>query len=223
LFSKNAVQNILNIYPGAKLIVMLRNPAELVISLHAQQLASGNENIRSFMEAWGAEKERKQGERIPISCRNPEFLFYSEWGKLGSQLQRVMKIVPSDQLKVIVFDDFIHNTLQIYSDVLDFLDLPYDGRDQFPVIHKRRLPKNKIFPILRQFAMFFWMPFKIKFLNGQGLGPEHFVNRFITKLITVDGKKERPPEELHQFLVDYYSGEVQILEKLLGREFPDWK
>src|SRR5258708_5345567 len=59
LFSTRAVPEILKFNPGAKFIVMLRNPVELVQGWHNQCIIAGQEDILDFEEAWRAESERK--------------------------------------------------------------------------------------------------------------------------------------------------------------------
>ena len=219
LFSKVAVKNILQFQPDAKIIIMLRNPTDLVISFHSQLLKSGNENISSFLEAWNAEADRRQGKRIPFSCRETQFLYYSEWGRLGSQLKRVMDIVPKSQLKVILFDDFIHNTRAVYQELLEFLDLPDDGRTIFPRFNESRVPKNQFLQNTFGLIQHYWLPIRIKFRNGKGFGFGNFINRFITS----ESVKEKSLSQIHQMLNDYYKDEVLLLEKLLGRELKHWR
>ena len=48
MYSKVAVKNILKFNPDAKFIIMLRNPVDLVYSMHAQSLNSVDENVKDF-------------------------------------------------------------------------------------------------------------------------------------------------------------------------------
>jgi len=92
------------------------------------------------------EKERKKGKCIPLSCPDVKFLFYSEWGKLGAQLKRALNIVPQEQIKIILFDDFALNPEKVYREILSFLNLPDDGRKEFPRINERRMIKHYFVP-----------------------------------------------------------------------------
>jgi len=219
LFSKVAVSNILQFQPSAKIIVMLRNPVDLVVSFHSQLLKSGDENLSPFLDAWNAETDRRQKTRIPLSCRNPQLLYYSEWGKLGSQLKRVMEIVPQRQLKVIFFDDFVHDTRAVYQATLEFLGLQDDGRTQFPIINERRKPKSVFLQGILGLATQYWLPVRVRIMNGKGFGLGNFINKFITS----ESAKEQIPNHIRQMLLDYYKDEVFLLEKLLGRDLACWK
>lgn len=217
VFSRVAVSNILRFQPNAKFILMLRNPVELVVSFHAQTLAEGYENLRSFLSAWNAESDRKLGKRIPAGCREPQRLYYSEWGKLGSQLKRVLDVVPEAQLKVILFDDFISNTRCVYRDVLAFLGVPDDGRTEFPKVNTRRLPKNPYFQSLLGTLMHFWLPLQVKLLGGRGFGIATALRRWST----VPAENLISPE-VHRMLVDFYRDEIVLLQSLLNRDLQHW-
>jgi len=218
MFSKNAVSTILQFQNTAKFIVMLRNPVDLVVSLHAQLLKEGNENIYSFSEAWKAEADRYNGKRIPISCRDPKWLLYSEWGKLGSQLKRVINIVPEKQLKIILFDDFISNTKSVFKEILEFLKIPEVIPDKFPKINERRLPKNLFLQNLIAVVMRIWLPLRSKLTGGKGFG----IGGFLSKLNSTNATEKISLEE-HQMLVEFYSGEILLLEKLLNRNLSSWR
>lgn len=219
MFSKVAVSNILQFQPNAKFIVMLRNPADLVVSLHAQVLVQGNEDISSFLDAWNAEADRHKGKRIPAGCRNPQWLYYSEWGKLGTQLKRALEIAPRGRLKVVLFDDFIHNPRSIYQEVLEFLGLPDDGRAQFSKINERRAVKNLLLQNIYGTAMRLWLPLRTKLTHGKGFG----FGGYLIKLNTVTTKKNYISDEVRQMLISFYKDELLLLESLLNRNLEHWR
>lgn len=219
LCSTDAVSNILEFQPDAKIIVMLRNPVDLVVSLHRQLLKVGNENITDFLEAWDAEKERRTGKRIPPFCREPKFLYYSEYGKLGTQLKRVMDIVPKGQLKIIVFDDFVNNTRTIYQETLAFLGLADDGRNEFPRINEARVPRSQIIQIFLRFLLSIWLPVRAHILKGKSLG----FGRWLEKYITRPPNKDARMHASTKWLSKYYRNEIFRLEELLGRSLEHWR
>lgn len=133
LYSLKAPKNIYDYNPAAKLIFMLRNPIDMLYSLHGQYLIDGNvEVIEDFIEALNAEDDRREGKRVPRYCNRPEGLFYSEYAKYTQYLKNYYAVFPKEQIKVIIFDDFIENIGKIYSDVLNFLEL-----EEFTPVFKR--------------------------------------------------------------------------------------
>ena len=95
LYSRTAAKEIHAFSPDAKVIVMLRNPADMLYSQHSQFLYNGNEDITDFREALAAEPERRAGRRIPASAHLVEGLFYSETVKYAEQLERYFDIFGS--------------------------------------------------------------------------------------------------------------------------------
>lgn len=218
LFSKVAIENIITFSSAAKIIVMIRNPVDMVVSLYFQHLGEdGFENLRSFEEAWEAEKKRKLGKNIPFTCPDPQLLFYSEWGKLGSQLQRVFNYVPRDQILVIIFDDFINDTRSVYCNVLSFLNLQDDGRTTFPPRRERRMVRNFFYHRLLAFLTRLWMPARSILTRGRGFGlyERYFYwnSRLIKPTISSGVKRE---------LTSFYKNEIQLLEEILHRDLSNW-
>ena len=46
-------------------------------------------------------------------------------------MERLLSVVPRDRLKIILFDDFVADTKGVYEEVLSFLEVPLDGRNDF--------------------------------------------------------------------------------------------
>lgn len=216
LYSEDAISNIMKFQPEAKIIVMVRNPADLVLSWYFHLLKTGNEVISDFCEAWEMEPKRKKGLYLPRHCRNPRWLYYSEWGKIGSRVLKVAEMVPEKQLKVIVFDDFIGDTQQVYKSLLHFLGLPDDERKEFPVINEGKIPRNvyiaKIFNGLHRA----WVASRVRFFKGKGTG----LGPWIHRVISINKPSVDPLVRLA--LIDYYMEEIKILESFLGRDLAFW-
>lgn len=141
LYSNFAVSEILNYNPEAKFIIMIRNPFELVQALYEKQVELHWEDCKTFENAWNIQNERRNGHNIPKHCNDVRLLMYADIGKLAQQIERVINIVPHKQLKIINFDDFKNNTGEIYRSILQFLEVPDDGRDTFPRINEGRQVK----------------------------------------------------------------------------------
>lgn len=136
LYSSVALERIRAFDPNARIIVMLRNPVDMIPALHQQFLAALYEDEPDVEKAWQLQDERAQGRCIPRLCRQPELLNYSGIGKLGEQVERMWHIFPREQTLVILFDDFVRDTRGVYLRVLDFLGLEDDGRVDFPRINE---------------------------------------------------------------------------------------
>ncbi len=129
--------------PGAKIIVLLREPARLVESLHAQMYYTGDEDEVDFEAAWRLQEERAEGGRMPPRCRAPKQLQYRQMGMLGQHVERLLDVFPREQIHIALFDDFRKTPRQVYENVLKFLDVPSDNRTDFPVINPRKRHKRR--------------------------------------------------------------------------------
>ncbi len=139
LYSKRAALEIHQYNPSARIIVMLRNPVDMMYSMHGQMLFSGAEDIPEFAEALGAEGERKKGRRIPPSNKNPWALQYRGVARYSEQVERYLRVFGRQQVHVILFDDFRADPGKEYRRVLRFLqiDQAFDPRYEVVNPHKR--------------------------------------------------------------------------------------
>ena len=110
LYSHTAARRIMEFDPAARVIVMVRNPVELVPSLHSQLRYMLDEVEPDPARAWELQAARARGEGLPATVRVPEFLQYGEAARLGAQVRRVLDTVPREQVKVLVFDDLRADT-----------------------------------------------------------------------------------------------------------------
>ena len=121
---------------------MVRNPVDVVHSLHSANLFSFAEDRTDIVEAWNAQAERKQGRSIPRKCVAPRFLQYREIAQFGAQLERLYATFPGEQIKCLVFDDLRDDPGRVYGDVLRFLGVTPDGRDAFPIVNENRVHRS---------------------------------------------------------------------------------
>jgi hypothetical protein len=144
LYSSHAVKNILSYQPTAKFIVMIRNPIEMVYSLHQQEKYTRNEPIQDFTAAWHAqEKRQSENYKVPIFT-DMKLLLYGLRCKVGEQLERLYSQVEASQILVIDLDDVKQDARKVYVDVLKFLDVPDDGQSTFPVANEAKISRWKI-------------------------------------------------------------------------------
>lgn len=218
LFSEKAAENILKFDPGAKFIVMLRNPVDLVQSLHAHNTLIGIEPLLNFEEAWRAEADRREGKKLPTYCLETKALLYSEWGKLGQQMWRLFSVVDRSQVKVIIFDDFVSDTKKVYEDVLGFLNVPSDRRKEFPRVNEnKKLTRpwlQKAFSFIVYYGLILRSVFGITGIFG-----------VFNKLIAINSKfdsRKSISDSLQAELKAFYREDIIELSNLVGRDLSCW-
>ncbi len=144
LRSRTAAGNIRAFNPDARILAMVREPVELLHSLHARLVSNGHEDLRDFRQAIEAEPERRAGRKLPRGLFWPSSLYYSEWTTLADQVERYRTRFVSDRVKVIVYDDFQRDNLMTFADVVAFLAL--DASRATPARHN--VNRSARFPLL---------------------------------------------------------------------------
>jgi len=215
LYSKVAVENIEKDIAGAKYLVLLRNPLEMVRSLHQQMLFDGDEDVFSFEKAWYLQGERELGKNIPDSCKEPSFLFYGKVCSVGSQMDRLLSLVSPDNVFAVLLDDVKVNPRQVWLSVQDFLGIPDDGRVSFPVRNKGKRRRcnylrniNELYVKLQRWAK----------LPPIGVGGMSFLH----KLNNAEQSKDPISKELGVALKDYFKSDVMLLGKIMGKDLSRW-
>jgi hypothetical protein len=125
LFSSDAPVLIREASPEARIVAMLRNPVDLVHSLHAHKLAAGTEDIVDFEQALAAEDDRHAGRRLPAHS-NPRLATYRDRALFGEQVSGWLQTFGRDRVHVIIFEDMASNPAAEFQRLLEFLDIDPD-------------------------------------------------------------------------------------------------
>lgn len=123
LTSSRAAQEIREFAPDAKILALLRKPADMAYSLYHLYRRTGNEDLPSFEEALAAQDERREGRRIPAGTYFPEGLQYVEVARAADKVERFYSAFGRDRVRVILFEDFRRDNAKVYREVLEFLDI----------------------------------------------------------------------------------------------------
>jgi len=222
LYSKEAIKNIHANYPDAKIIVMLRNPIEMVYSLHSQLFYTADEDVEDFKTAWELEEDRKKGLHIPSKCREPKLLFYKEVAKYSEQLENIYQYFPKSQVEVILFDEFKKDTLNVYKNILAFLNVDYDGRNEFKKINENKKIKSQTINELVVRTPSF-IKKSVKFIKTiLGVKKLGFLD-YIRKNNTDITKREPMKEDTREKVYETYKDDIHKLSILLEKDLSTWK
>ena len=219
MFSKTAIREIYNFNPEAKLIIIVRNPLDLAYSFHEHLRFDFEEDQGDFAKAWALQEKRKKGLNLPKNIRNPSYLQYGEVAMLGNQVEKVFNIFPSNQIKIIVYDDFIKSNRKEYLKVLKFLGVQDDKRKEFNRYNERLNHKWRGLSVFRRKLPKGMQNF-IRVLNenltklpyGERIG---FTNR--TKI-----NRKPLPQSLKREMSDFFRDDVKKLSKIINRDLNYW-
>lgn len=115
LYSKYAAQEIYSFNPEAKILIMLRNPVDVVISMFWQNKKIGVEPESDLEKAIFRSKPP-----------NVNHTFIAQFDYIGlarfsEQIQRYLNIFPREQIKIILLEDFRRDAYAVLQDVYEFL------------------------------------------------------------------------------------------------------
>lgn len=227
LFSPTALKAISEFNKDSSILVMLRNPIDLVYSFHSELLYQCIEDETDFEKAWELQEVRRQGFCIPASCREESYLQYREIGKLGTQVEALLHIFPDSQVKFVLFEDFTERTKVVYEETLDFLGLTSDGREKFPKVRSGKgfkhrwvasamqlIPKiyahTPLAKVMKQPSM---ASLRIKLTQSW-----HNIRR----LNSTPNKREPLRDPFKDRLKEEFGSEVIKLSKLISRDLSHW-
>jgi sulfotransferase family protein len=223
LYSKVAVQNILQFNPQARFIIMIRNPIELCRALYERQFELFWEDQPSFERAWRLQAKRSRGLRVPRLCRDSRLLLYGDIGKLGEQLERVYKLIAAHQRLVIVFDDFARDPAAAYAQVLTFLQVPHDGRQDFPKVNEGRHVWNRNLLELATYPPVWAVSMVTRAKSWLGIQKVNILPKIRARLISPRHKKQDISEQLKHEMRTYFAEDIDRLSAILNRDLSHWK
>ena len=219
LCSTRAAAEIKAFCPAARIIIMLRNPVDMIYSLHSQLLYSGNESIADLHAALAAEPQRRAGRSIPRTTRVVESLFYRQMARYGNHVQRYLDQFSSERIHIIVFDDFKSDTAGVFRNVLRFLDVDDSFAPDLAVVNPNKVLRSA------RLHRFLLSPPRL----GKGLA-RALVPRALRQAAgdrlrqwnTVYRPRPALAPELRRQLQHEFAAEIERLGKLIGRDLSAW-
>jgi len=231
-YAPEHLEPILKLWPRAKFLIAVRNPLELVPSLHQRVFYNGDDDVRDFDRAWDLVPERRAGRNIPRSCLEPRFLDYWEAGFLGQHLEKFFSLVDRERCLVTVFDDFKADPGREYRRVLEFLDLEDDGRTDF---ERHAESKDSRYAWLHRLmkrpprSLLFLFDNEDRAVLEAGAGePGPLLQKIMavrTRIIhwnRIPAGKPKVGERVLNEMREMYRDDVAHLSQLLGRDLSHW-
>lgn len=221
LCSTVALEKIKEYDPQAKIIVMLRNPVDMIYSFHSQLVFTADEDEKDFEQAWRLQKIRQQGQKIPSQCREPFFLQYAEMGKLGKQIERLQTIFPPEQVKIILFEDFVKSTKNVYDQVIEFLSIPNDQRTEFIRINENKSHKMGVVGNFTAKPPALLTNVALKARDMLGIKELGVLDK-IRSLNTKVAAREPLSDELKEEMIQEFAPDIEKLAQLINRDLSHW-
>jgi hypothetical protein len=143
LFHPHTPARLRELLPEARLIALLRNPADRAISHYQHERRKGREPL-SLEQAIASEETRLAPELERIE-RDPSFRGYEHRrhsylarGRYAEQFERWHRYFPREQILVLKSEDFFRDPASVYQTVLRFLEVPEWEPPAFPRFNEGR-------------------------------------------------------------------------------------
>ncbi len=198
-------------FPNAKIIIILRNPADRAFSQYHWLVAHGYEYAATFEEALRLENNRflrnvrKQYDLIQGYKDN--YLYYRT-GLYSQQVKRYLDLFPKEKVHFIKFDDLKSDGESIVRNLYSFVGVNADQIPTLEIHNERAEPRN----IKLQYFMV-----------------RHFRKIFHWRLIDMFVRwnlKSKPTVKFNpdtrRELLSKYSFDIRATEKLTGLDLSDW-
>ena len=144
-----APERVAALLPDARLIALLRNPADRAFSHYQHEVALGREPL-SFEDAIAAEDARLRGE-VERMLGDPAYFSHAWWnytyvarGRYAEQLERWYAAFPRARLLVVFTEELAAETGATYRRVLEFLGLEPRELPSYPRIFEREYEQMRL-------------------------------------------------------------------------------
>jgi Sulfotransferase domain len=217
IYSEQAPALIDKFNPTAKIIIMIRNPLDMVYSLHSRMVLDNVETQNDFEKAISLENERKKDVSPPYYGPRFRPVFYREAAKYNIHVKRYLDHFGADRVMVIVHDDLRTDPASVYKNTLAFLGVD----DTFtPVFNEVNPNTNQRSALLAKIIRN--MPGPVRKLK-RVLMPN--TASIAGKLETINKKqieRKKMAPEIRKSLSEEFVKDVQDLSGLLGKDLSGW-
>lgn len=210
LYSRTAAEEIKEFDKNAKILILLRNPVDVVHSLHHQFLSTGNEDVESFDRALALESDRAAGRALPNSAHFPAGLLYTRVPLYCDQVARYLQAFGRDNVLIVSFEEFSHRTAKTYAGALSFLEVSQGFAPEFVTYNKKTRPRVK----------------QLENVGGGASSPFRLLPSSLRwrlrRLNRVEDKRAAMSAATRARLQEMFRPDIERLSALLDRDFTPW-
>jgi hypothetical protein len=212
LWDPDAPKLIHQTIPHARIIMILRDPIERAHSQYLMKMKYSGMKSSFYDELI---QDYKSQEKLFGKSQ-----LYVEFGMYYEQVKRYFDIFGREQVKVIIFEEFVQHPVQTVNEVLAFLGVNYKVtttiRGHYNPDSVPRSPLSRLV-----FAFFRWLRARnMKFYKILALFPDSLVESAPEIILFKRTQKPKIEPEALKFLQEIYRHDILKLESLLGRSLP---
>lgn len=209
---KEYAERVRQYIPGAKLILVIRNPVDRAYSSYMHLRRDGRENCNDFEMAISKCEERIYKRYAPI------------WNYIGGSfyyenIKNYFEIFPKEQIKIYLYDDFKNDNLSVLKNIFNFLEVDENFKPSInSMINDSFIPKSRLLhKVLKKRWNFYkktnrYMPNKLR---------KKYIN--ITNHLWENNKlKPKLPEKTKYELIEIFKEDILKTQDLIGKDLSMW-
>ena len=207
-YYRTVPEQIVRYAPEARLIAMLRHPAESAFSSFLHLARDGHETTHDFARALELEDRRVADNWTPM-------WHYTRRGFYYEQLKRYYDVFGRERLAVFLYEDFKARPLDVLRDIYRFLGVDEDFTPDIRTNYNTSgLPKNQA--LHRMLTK----PSPLK-LALKPLLPQPAM-RFARRIINNNLVRPQLAPDVRQRLIELYREDILNLQDLINRDLSAW-
>lgn len=192
-----------------KILISIRNPVDMLYSLHGQWVLSGEEKIKDFRKAIEVNSPGESTEELI-------FTNYKDYVKYDERLSKWIEIFGRENVKVVIFEEFKEDNEKVFKEILDFLEVDNTFKPDFKIINPHQVIRNSFIRDLGFFMSKHSPKFLKRFINS--LIPVNTLFKYNIKEV----KREELDEDLRRELLNEFMPNIKKFEKMINKDLSRW-
>jgi len=220
IYSKTAIDAILQFNPAAKFIVLLRDPVSLVRSLHQHLVFRQIETEPVLATAWQLGPVRDRAPDFVKRHPYPGHLEYKRAGQLGHHLAAAMQRLGSDQLLTLFLEDLKASPKATIQQLAAFLGTELKREASFK---HRNAAKSSRYPKLNRLTLFPGPLMKAVKSTAKRVIPQRIRQRVDWyAMISANSEPQSIPAELERAMREFFREDIGLIAELTQRDLHHW-
>ena len=218
LYSSRAAHEIAALVPDARVVVMVRDPVELLYSWHGHVVLRGIEPIEVFERALEAEPDRREGRNVPPGAPI-EKLLYRDIPRFAAQIDRYLRVFGRDRVHIVVHDDFKADNAAEVAKVFRFIGVDAGFEPRSTVVNAEARVRSRFLRWITEHQP----PVVRSVVRSMLPHPTRHALRNALRRLNSAGRS-RPPldSEVERSLRREFAADVEWLAEHLQRDLGHW-
>lgn len=155
---RNALLRIKKYNSDAKIVMIVRDPKKMLLSLYSHLRWKGVENANDASHAMALEEDRKNGKSVPAMCSDVNYLMYTNICNIGDQIEFLFAEFKAENVYILSLDDLHVQPEKTVEKLLAWLGISdYDFDCELPNSNSRVVARFRILSLV-----FLLIPVRLK-------------------------------------------------------------